>query len=84
MKAPRLVLVHWLDSRQAEPHWQHASDIRGGVCECQSVGWLLKDGKKAKVLAASVADGFDQASAVIRIPACAVTRIVDLVEGRDG
>jgi hypothetical protein len=75
-------LIEWLDSRQADVGWRHISDVKGGgVCVCRSVGWLLKDGKKAKVLAASVADEFDQASAVIRIPTCCVARVIDLAPG---
>lgn len=80
MTKPRLVLIEWLDSRQPEAGWQHTRGVKGGgACKCQSVGWLIKDGKKVKVLAANMADGHDQVSAVIRIPACCVVRMSELV-----
>lgn len=78
MTPPRLVLVEWLDSRQPDPGWQRTRDVSGGACECRSVGWLLKDGKKVKVLAMSAADDFDQVSGVVRIPTRCVVKMTGL------
>ena len=75
MSAPRLVLVEWVDSRQPTAAWQRVANLDYlSECRCTSVGFLLRDGKDAKVLAVSVADEGDemQATGVFVIPAAAV------------
>lgn len=76
---PRLVLIEWLDSRQPESQWQYTSDVKGGGhLVCRSVGWLLKDSKKTKVLAQNFGDDAQQVSGVMRIPTCCVVWIKDM------
>jgi hypothetical protein len=51
------------------------------------VGWLIQDDKKVKALAPNMGEFEDenqiQASGIIRIPTCSVTRIAHLHEGED-
>lgn len=75
MTAPKLVLVEWVDSRQPTAAWQRVADLGYlSECRCTSVGFLLRDGKDAKVLALSIADDGDemQATGVFLIPTAAV------------
>ena len=71
MKTSKLVLVEWFDSSHT------AGWTRGKVGRecllCRSVGWLLRDGKKAKTLAPHVSDEPDpQRAGVMTIPACSI------------
>lgn len=83
-KAP-LVIIEWEDSAQPLPAWQHLSDLSlPGVIKCASVGWLVKDGKKVKVLAPNMG-GIDspeniQASGFMQIPTRCVVSIKRLEE----
>lgn len=82
-----LVLIEWQDSAQPVPKWIYLSDFEPGTAvSCVSVGWLIQDDEKVKVLAPNMGEIQDathiQASGIIRIPCCAVTRIVHLKEGR--
>lgn len=79
----RLVIITWLDSRQADGAWQWLSKYKlCGPYECQSVGWLLQDDDKAKVLAQSMAADGDDVQCAGRkvIPSCAVVKIETLTE----
>ena len=79
-----LVLVEWEDSVQPESNWSYLSNLRKYITQCVSVGWLLRDGKKVKILAPNFANLQDedgaQVSGVIRIPTRCVTRITKLEE----
>jgi hypothetical protein len=65
-------LIEWEDSAQPVAAWQYLSDIDlPQVVRCQSVGFLIHDGKNVKALAPNVGElGTEhaQASGVIRIP----------------
>ena len=81
-----LVMIEWEDSARPAPAWQHLSDFKPSkIVSCASVGWLIEDGEKVKALAPNlgyVGEGDDaQACGIIRIPACAVTRIMRLRDG---
>lgn len=81
-----LVLMEWLDSAQPVARWQFLSDYeRDDATQCVSVGWLIQD-DDVKVLAPNMGEVKDptntQVCGVIRIPACAVTRVVRLKEAR--
>jgi len=79
----RLVLIEWKDSRQPTSAWQRLGEIgKREYCACVSVGFLIQDDDKVKVLAANVADISEdmQASGVITIPTDAVHAIKPLVE----
>lgn len=78
-----LVLIEWLDSAQPVPRWLRLSDYDPGTAvSCVSVGWLIQDDRQVKALAPNMGEIEDaehiQASGIIRIPTCAVTRIVRL------
>lgn len=74
----RLVQIEWVDSRQPTAAWRRVSDL-GYLCECRctSVGFLLRDDDRVKVLAVSIADEGDemQATGVFVIPTAAVLSV---------
>lgn len=80
----RLVLVEWEDSH-ADGAWH---TLNGGVEDralvCRSVGWLVLDGNRAKVVAPHVNEAEPgvvlQGCGVMTIPTRAVLRIVDLTQ----
>ena len=86
MDNPPLVLIEWEDSAQPVAAWQYLDDIeRQEIVQCQSVGFLIHDGKDVKALAPNVGElGTEhaQVSGVIRIPARCVTRVRRLRIGR--
>ena len=79
---PRLIHVEWLDSRQPTPAWQFVdSSSSHTACNCVSVGFLVHEDDCVKVLAPNLADvGQEgiQASGMITIPVCSITRVTDL------
>jgi hypothetical protein len=79
-RTPDMVLIEWEDSAQAAPQWQWLSDaIPPAILKCRSIGFLIRDNKKEKALAISVAssqgDSAEQASGIISIPTRCVTSI---------
>jgi hypothetical protein len=79
-RTPEMVLIEWEDSAQAAPQWQWLPDaVPPSILKCRSVGFLIRDNKKEKALAISVAsaEGGDaeQASGIISIPTRCVTSI---------
>jgi hypothetical protein len=80
-----LVIVRWEDSAQPIPGWQHLSDmVPPGIVECATVGWLIRDDDKVKVVAQNIGgintDDNMQASGVMAIPARCVISIERLEE----
>ena len=78
-----LVLIEWEDSAQPVSGWSWIDDHTWeNIVKCQSVGWLIHDGKEVKSLAPNMGNlGVDesiQVSGVIRIPARSITRQVKL------
>ena len=83
MSACELVLVEWVDSRQPTSSWAFLKDAAEmPACKCCSVGFLIRDDAKVKVLAPNVADidSDMQATGVITIPTAAVTAMKRLQE----
>lgn len=82
MTAHHFVMIEWVDSRQPTALWRRVSDL-DYLCECRvtSVGFLLRDDARAKVLAASIADEGDelQATGVFVIPTAAVLSQATLI-----
>lgn len=84
MNDPELVLIEWLDSGQPIPGWQWLTDLgQRRAHKCISVGFLVQDDEKIKVLAPNLGasggdDEWDQASGLITIPTAAVTRLTSL------
>jgi hypothetical protein len=79
-KMPEMVVIEWEDSAQAAPQWQWLTDaIPPAILKCRSVGFLIRDNKKEKALAISVASArggeAEQASGIISIPTRCVTSI---------
>ena len=81
-KPPRLVLIEWLDSRNATEHWEHFSEADRTVSRCRSVGWLMEDGEVKLVMPhlADVEKDDPQTYGGLAIPASAVVKLVDLAE----
>ena len=81
----KLVLIEWFDSSQPVSNWVHLDDLpKAKPIKCASVGWLLVDTKHVKVLAPNMGDikstSNAQASGLMTIPACSVTKITRLIE----
>jgi hypothetical protein len=86
----RLVLIEWEDSHAlGTGGWMHldgeySSDPRVIL----SVGWLLVDGERSKILVPhrneETPDAYAQGSGVISIPTRCVVRIADLRECQAG
>lgn len=81
-----LVLIEWEDSMRPRSAWTHLSDMREppAPTKCASVGWLLHDTRRVKVLAPNMGglEGEDnvQACGMIEIPARCVVKITRLRE----
>lgn len=82
-----LVLIEWEDSRQPVPSWRFLADVSEppDAVTCASVGWLIHDTKRVKVLAPNMGglhDGGDsvQACGLMSIPTRCVVKITKLKE----
>lgn len=77
----RLVLVEWEDSH-ADGAWHGLERIEDRTLVCRSVGWLVVDGERAKVVAPHINEQEPgvplQGCGVMTIPASAVLRVFDL------
>ena len=78
----RLVLIEWEDSH-SDGAWQHLDeDLEDRALVCRSVGWLVLDGERAKVVVPHMSEQEAavplQGCGIMTIPAAAVLRIVDL------
>ncbi len=80
-----LVMITWEDSRQPISAWTRLSELPECTpVQCVTVGWLLRDGADAKVIAQTMGD-IDcdddmQAGGVMVIPARCVLSVVELEE----
>lgn len=75
MKKPKLVMIEWEDSCQASGQWQWLENLQTPpIIKCISVGFLVKDTKKEKCLAISMANA-EQVSGIISIPSSCIKRI---------
>lgn len=80
-----LVIITWEDSRQPVPSWTRLTELPDGrPVQCATVGWLLRNGDDAKVIAQSMGDidseEHVQASGIMVIPARCVIKVEMLVE----
>jgi len=78
----RLVLVEWEDSH-GNGEWQEIDgSIEDRALRCRSVGWLVLDGKRAKVIAPHMNEpepGVElQGCGIMTIPAAAIISITRL------
>ena len=70
-------MVEWIDSHH-RPGWTTRSPVKCPVT-CYSVGWLVHDGKKAKVLCSNLTDEESpQRCGDMTIPATAIISIEKL------
>lgn len=78
----KIVCIEWQDSRQPASNWQLVSEMKDlEVAKCSSVGFLIHDDKKVKILAPNLADlscEDTQAAGIIKIPTACVTKIIKL------
>lgn len=79
-----LVMVEWEDAVRPDGEWEFIRAYKPpGVCQCQSVGWLVSEGNGQIILAPNMAELTDgsaeQMSGMIRIPLRAVTSRVTLM-----
>jgi mRNA interferase MazF len=78
-----LVLVQWEDSHYLGVGWQGPMDFDDSTTVCESVGWLVLDGEKVKVLMPhrSVQDGaLNQGGGIMQIPTRCICSMVRLGE----
>jgi hypothetical protein len=71
-----LIVIEWVDSCY-EPRW-HLDEPTTTPTRCRSVGWLVHDGRDAKVVAPNIGDedhGELQRNGEMTIPACAIKRM---------
>lgn len=79
----KLVLVEWEDSLGCSSQWQALDGVQAPKpLLCQSVGWLLHDGKDCKVVVPHVtrdhANASRQGCGDMTIPTKAITKIKTL------
>jgi hypothetical protein len=78
----RLVRVEWEDSARPIPGWQWVDEYElPETVRCVSVGYLVADAKSAIAVAPNLGDLEQpraQACGIIRIPRCAIVKMVDL------
>jgi hypothetical protein len=82
----RLVLVEWEDSH-GNGEWQEiGGEIEDRALVCRSVGWLVLDGKRAKVIAPHMNESESgvelQGCGIMTIPAAAVISMTKLAVPR--
>ena len=80
-----LVMIDWIDSARPISEWQYLSDYKPFTpIKCTSVGFLVHDTKEVKALAPNVGDLDNkdtvQASGIIHIPTCSISKITKLKE----
>ena len=79
----RLVYIEWEDSHGVSSDWQYVSQCQPSVVVCQSVGWLIYDGKECKVIVPHLTKSDHvkrQGCGDMTIPAASVVRMVELKE----
>lgn len=80
-----LVIIEWEDSAQPIPSWRYLADFEAsGTIRCVSVGWMIHDDAKMKVLAPNMGAIDDensvQISGMIQIPTRCVLNTTRLSE----
>ncbi len=77
MTSQKLVMIEWLDSSHTAG-WSRGRP-GGESLLIRSVGWLVRDGKKAKTVAPHVSHEKDpQMAGVMTIPSCSIVSIRQL------
>jgi len=87
--SPQLVLIEWVDSGQPVPGWQWLGDLQPRqALRCVSVGFLVQDDEKTKVLAPNLGvsggdEDWDRASGLMTIPTVAITKLERLTSASE-
>ena len=83
-KEYRLVYIEWEDSYGCSPDWEDLENCQPVPMVCRSVGWLIHDDEKCKVVVPHMNEP-DHPNAFKRqgcgdmtIPTAAVVKVVDL------
>lgn len=79
----RLVLIEWEDSHGVSANWEYVSNCHPYVLICKSVGWLIHDDEKCKVVVPHLTasdEAKEQGCGDMTIPAACIVRMVDLTE----
>lgn len=75
-----LLLIEWMDSVQPVPGWQFLNDAPAlEAIRCQSVGWLVGETAKVKMIAPNIGGDFEQGSGFLRIPVRSIMSIRKLL-----
>ena len=79
----RLVLIEWVDSYGVSATWQNLSNCEPELMVCQSVGWLVHDDERCKVIVPHISQPdhpttSQQGCGDMTIPSSAILRIADL------
>lgn len=82
-KSFRLVLIEWLDSYGCSSSWQDIDNCEPGVVVCQSVGWLIHDDDRCKVIVPHMnqpdhPNTNQQGCGDMTIPSASIVKILDL------
>lgn len=80
-----LVMIEWEDSAQPIPSWRYLADFEAtGTIRCVSVGWMIRDDEKMKVLAPNMGaidhENSVQVSGMIQIPTRCVLHVTPMSE----
>ena len=81
----KLVLIEWIDSYGCSSVWSDLSNCNPAPMICKSVGWLIHDDKKCKVVVPHLSQSDhpntnQQGCGDMTIPTSAVLRVVELKE----
>ncbi len=79
----RLVYIEWEDSYGCSPEWEHIKNCSPEPMICRSVGWLIHDDEKSKVVVPHLSqadhpNGELQGCGDMTIPTSAIRKIVDI------
>lgn len=82
----RLVMIEWEDSH-GNGEWQEIDGpIEDRALVCRSVGWLVLDGKRAKVIAPHLNEPesgvIGQGCGILTIPTSAILSVTEIAEPR--
>jgi hypothetical protein len=78
-----LVLVEWVDSYGCSSSWQDIANCEPGVMVCKSVGWLIHDDEKCKVVVPHMnqpdhPNASQQGCGDMTIPSKSIVKILEL------
>lgn len=72
----KIVKVEWLDSRQLSGWIHNDAEAGEGICQCQSVGYLIEDTDEYITLTLGISEG--QHLHEVCIPKASVVKVTEL------